>query len=118
MSKKTIKIISILAIIVAVIMAVTPVFAEIDPSKLQANSDAIAESAISGFAGKVMGLIRNVGIVAAVIILMIIGLQYLTGSVEQKADYKKSLMPYVVGVIVLFGASAIAEFVIRIAKLS
>lgn len=117
MSKKTLKVISILTIIVCIIMAVSPVFAEIDPSKLTPKTDETAETAISGFAGKVMGLIRNIGIVAAVIILMVIGLKYLTGSAEEKADYKKSLMPYVVGVIVLFGASAIAQFVISFAKL-
>ena len=116
MSKKTIKIISILAIIVCVIMAVTPVFADIDPTQLTGTTDADAETAISGFAGKVIGLISNIGIVASVIILMVIGLKYLTGSVEEKADYKKSLMPYVVGVIVIFGASAIAKFVIGFAQ--
>lgn len=117
MSKKTIKIISILAIILCVIMSVTPVFAEIDPSTLTAQSDTNSETAISTMAGKVMGLIRNIGIVAAVILLMVIGLKYLTGSVEEKADYKKSLIPYVVGVVVLFGASAIAQFIIGFAKL-
>ena len=117
MSKKTIKIISILAIILCVIMAVTPVFADIDIGSIDASTSPDAETAISGFAGKIMGLIRNVGIVAAVILLMVIGLKYLTGSVEEKADYKKSLMPYVVGIVVLFGASAIAQFIIGFAKL-
>ena len=117
MSKKTLKVISILTIIVCVIMAVSPVFAEIDPSKLEPSTNETAETAISDFAGKIMGLIRNIGIVAAVIILMVIGLKFLTGSAEEKAEYKKSLMPYVVGVVVLFGASAIAQFVISFAKL-
>lgn len=130
MSKKTLKIISILAIILCVIMVVTPVFAtDPDPDATQqgtgtvnidnltAKNDANATTAIEGFGGKVIGLISNIGIVASVIILMLIGLKYLTGSVEEKAEYKKSLIPYVVGVVVLFGASAIAKFIIGFANI-
>lgn len=114
MSKKTIKIITILSIIMCIIMAVTPVFAEITPDQIQpVDGDT---NGILTISGKVVGFIRNVGIAASVIILMIIGFKYLTGSVEEKADYKKSLMPYVVGAIVLFGASSIAGFVVNFMK--
>lgn len=114
MSKKTLKIISILSIIVCVIMAVTPVFA-LDINSLTGTNPS-DETGITNIANKIIGLIRTLGIAASVIILMVIGFKYLTGSVEEKADYKKSLMPYVVGAIVLFGASSIAGFVVNFMK--
>ena len=33
------------------------------------------------------------------------------GSVEEKADYKKSMIPYLVGAILIFAASALAQVV-------
>lgn len=117
MSKKTMKIIGALTVIVCVIMAVTPVFALIDVGNLtgEGYSDK-GSTQITTMSNKIIGLIKNVGIAASVIILMVIGFKYLTGSVEEKADYKKSLMPYVVGAIILFGASTIAGFVIDFFK--
>ena len=35
--------------------------------------------------------------------------QYLMGSAEEKADYKKSLIPYVVGAALVFTASVFAQ---------
>ena len=41
--------------------------------------------------------------------LTVIGIKYLMGSAEEKADYKKSLMPYVVGAALVFTASVFAQ---------
>lgn len=47
---------------------------------------------------------------------MIIGIKYITGSIEEKANYKKSMVPYVIGCILLFGASTIAPYIMEIFK--
>ena len=118
MSKKTLKVISIFTIIVCIIMAISPVFAagegEIQPGDIKPNYTNTTE--FTSLAGKVVGLIRTIGIVASVIILMVIGLKFLMGSAEGKAEYKKSLMPYVIGAVILFGASTIAGFVVNFFK--
>ena len=59
--------------------------------------------------------IRNIGLILAVIILMILGVKYILGSVEEKADYKKSMIPYLVGVAILFSAAAIAQIIVNLA---
>ncbi len=51
--------------------------------------------------------ISSIGIFIAVGALMIIGIRYMVGSVEEKAEYKKTMMPYIVGCFILFAASAI-----------
>lgn len=53
-----------------------------------------------------------VGTCAAVIIAAILGIQFITGSVEQKVKVKESLLPFIVGCIVIFGAFGIWRLVI------
>lgn len=35
---------------------------------------------------------------------MILGIKYMMGSIEERASYKKSMLPYFIGAILLFGA--------------
>lgn len=61
-------------------------------------------------------VLTTIGMVASVVTLVIIGIKYMMGSVEERATYKKSLMPYFIGGILVFGASSIASIVYNIAK--
>ncbi len=53
-----------------------------------------------------------IGICAAVIVATILGIQFITGSVEQKVKVKETLIPFVIGCVVLFGAFGIWRLVI------
>lgn len=66
---------------------------------------------MKNWAGKIMGIIRNVAVIASVIILMVIGVKFILGSTEEKAEYKKSLMPIVIGIVLVVGATTIAAFI-------
>ena len=57
-----------------------------------------------------------IGIVVAVIVGMILGIQFITGSVEQKSKIKEAIIPYVVGCVVIFGAFGIWKLVITILR--
>lgn len=61
----------------------------------------------------ILGLIRNIGSVIAVGILMVLGIKYMVGSIEERASYKKSMLPYLIGAILLFGAVNITAFVVE-----
>lgn len=61
-------------------------------------------------------IITTVGIIVAVIVLLIIGIKYLMGSASEKAEYKKTMIPYLVGAVIIFGASAIAKAVIAMSE--
>ena len=50
----------------------------------------------------------------AVIIGMVIGIQFMTASVEEKAKIKESLVPYVVGCVVVFGAFGIWKLAVTV----
>ena len=60
--------------------------------------------------------VRNTGIIIAVIVIMIIGIKYLMGSAEQKAEYKKTMIPYLVGAVLIFAGAIIAGGIIDMAS--
>ena len=62
----------------------------------------------------VLGAIQVVGIIASVVILAVIGILYMLGSTEEKVDYKKSLVPYLIGVVLIAAASSIANFIYKL----
>lgn len=54
------------------------------------------------------------GIVSSIVVGMILGIKYMMGSVEEKADLKQLLVAYAVGCIVIFGAFGIWKLVVQI----
>ena len=57
----------------------------------------------------VLTVITNIGMVLAVLMSAILGIKYMLGSVEEKADYKKDMIPYLVGSFLLFGICTIVK---------
>ena len=53
--------------------------------------------------------------VLSVIVLIVLGVKYMMGSVEEQAEYKRSLMPYVIGAGLVFAASSIAQIIYDLA---
>ena len=64
--------------------------------------------------GNVLGIVNVIGVVIAVIVLMILGLKYMFGSIEEKADFKKSAIIYVIGMIMLVSITTIANIIYKI----
>ena len=77
------------------------------------NSEDAAE--VMNVAGTVVAVIRAFGIVVSVVVLLIIGIKYMLGSVEEKADYKTSMKPYLIGVFIFFGLSQLISIIIDVA---
>jgi cytochrome c biogenesis protein CcdA len=50
---------------------------------------------------KVWGTLRNIALAVAVISLSFIGLKYMFGSVDQKAEYKTTLLPWATGLVLV-----------------
>lgn len=74
----------------------------IDENKLKETSDYL------------YNLLLGIGIIVVVIVGVIIGMKYMTGSIEEKADMKEVLIGYVVGCLVVFGAFGIWKFAVNI----
>ena len=71
---------------------------------------------ISNVGANIVSIITTIGIIVAVIVLLVLGIKYMMGSAAEKAEYKKTMIPYLVGAVLIFGASAIAKAVISMSQ--
>ncbi len=86
----------------------------INPSELTGTFE--QTSGITTLGQQIIGIITTVGIVVSVVVLVVLGIKYMIGSAEEKAEYKKTMIPYIIGAILVFAASAIASIVMGISK--
>lgn len=73
-------------------------------------------SGIEGFGTNVVDIITTIGIIVAVVVLLVLGIKYMMGSAAEKAEYKKTMIPYLIGAVLIFGAAAIAKAVIAMSE--
>ena len=58
---------------------------------------------------KLFGTLLNIATVVAILTIAIIGIKYMFGSVEQKAEYKASMQPWLIGAIIVFSITQIIQ---------
>lgn len=80
-----------------------------------AKGDSSDVSGIKGVASRVVKAIRNIAAIIAVVIISILGIKYMIGSTQERADYKKSFIPLIVGIIVVVAAAQIATMIFSVA---
>ena len=74
----------------------------------------VTNSNLQGIGNSVITILTTVGSVVSVVVLILLGLKYMMGSAEEKAEYKKTLFPYVIGALLVFAASAIAGIIYNV----
>lgn len=107
MKNKTLKIMAIVILtIISTLLITSNVLAtgtgldtEITPQVSNAATN------VTKVAGQVLNIIQIVGVAVATIMLTILGIRYVSLSPNEKAEYKKGLTIYVIGAVLLFGAS-------------
>ncbi len=62
---------------------------------------------------KIFIVIRSIGIVVSVIIIMSIGIKYMYSSVEEKAEFKKTMWPYLIGAFIVFSGTALPSIIYK-----
>lgn len=107
--KKISKSLIALLMVMLIIGTCSTVFADDYFSGLEGTVD--ADSGIFDLGSTVIDALTTAGIVISVIILIVLGFKYMIGSAEEKADYKKSFIPYIVGAILIFAASTVASMI-------
>lgn len=61
--------------------------------------------------GKLLKIVRNIAAIVSVVTISIIGLRYMLGSVDQKAEYKEKMRPVVIGCILVAALSTILTLI-------
>ena len=80
----------------------------------QNGTGGINEEILGDTTNFLYNLLLAIGIVVAVIVGSILGIKYMMGSVEEKAEYKQTLLAYLISCAVVFGAFGIWKLVINI----
>ena len=109
MKKKVFFVIFIALSLIAISNMVWAAFTDVldDPSHYEPGQE-VATTA-EGVISKVLSMISTVGIVVSVVMLGTLGVKYMMGSVEERAEYKRSLIPYLIGAVMLFGITGIIK---------
>ena len=90
---------------------ITP--SDFDPTTSQ-TEDNKKESKTVEIGNKIIGIVQAIGSIMSVISLILIGIKYMLGSAEEKAEYKSTMIPYLVGAILVFCASNIIAAIYNI----
>ena len=113
------KLVIILIICGLFLSSMIPLYAAtIDADDVRPNASGIdvATTEIKNTGRKIYSAVFTTGSVVSVAVIAWIGVKYIWASAEERADYKKSLLPYFVGAICVFGASGIANIVYNVGR--
>lgn len=91
----------------------------IDPDLYKPDSltEAMNADTLGNIGNKMVGVVQVIGVIVSVAVLGVIGIKYMVGSVEEKAEYKKTMFPYFIGAIMLFGiTNLVLPLIISVAE--
>lgn len=71
------------------------------------NPDPASNVKVIGLANVIIGAIQLIGSIASILILIIVGIKYMMGSVDERAEYKEKIFAYIIGATMLFGITNI-----------
>ncbi len=112
--KKTLKILSVVLLLVAMLFAFAqPVsFAKtsVDTVINYTEKGNEMNGEIGNIAGTIINWIWGISIIVAIIVVMVIGIKFIIGGTQEKAEYKKALMPVAVGIILVIFATTLVKF--------
>ena len=110
MKKNVLKIITVLLMTMIVLSISISSFA-LEPDEITGNTSVTGVDEITSVGNSVVGILQVVGIVLSVVVLIVLGIKYMMGSAEEKAEYKKTMIPYIVGAALIFMASVLAQVI-------
>lgn len=120
---KTVKAMKILSVVLMLMLMFTIVMGTVSNAdsasivdELTSGGGSADTTGIQGVGTNIVSIITTIGIIVAVVVLLILGIKYMMGSASEKAEYKKTMIPYLVGAVLIFGASAIAKAVIAMSE--
>ena len=110
MNKVVVKIVSMILITMAIISITVSCFA-LTPTDITGTDNPTGSTEIQNLGNNLVGIFQVVGVVLAVVIIIVLGIKYMLGSAEEKSEYKKSMLPYLVGAALIFAGSIFANVI-------
>lgn len=79
-------------------------------------SEAMDTEKINEASSVIYNILLTVGMAAAIIIGVVLGIQFITSGVDEQANIKQALIPYIVGCVVVFGSFGIWKIAVTLMK--
>lgn len=119
MQSKILKLIAIISVFIIVSVFPVKVFSswvdDADDFLKSADKNVIVDkSQLEEASNEIYNTLTSVGMIISVIVGMILGITYMMAGAVDKAKVKESIMPYLLGCIVIFGAFGIWKLVINV----
>ena len=80
----------------------------------ESENSAINEGALKDTSTFIYNILLISSIIIAVIVAMILGIQFMMASADEKAKVKEAILPFVVGCIVVFGSFTIWKIIVNV----
>lgn len=112
--KKSIKVISTLLLAIMLVASIAGTVLAVDPNTVLNGLDGkgnVQTNDLTKVGNNIVTIIQVVGIVIAVIVLLVIGIKYMMGSASEKAEYKKTMIPYIVGAVLIFAGTSLVRVI-------
>ena len=78
------------------------------------ETNRVDQTALQNFSKTMYNILLAIGVVVAVIVGAMIGIKLMASSVDEQAEAKKLVIPYIVGCFILFGGFGIWKIIINI----
>lgn len=101
---KKLKILFIMIVLLSSFSLILPTLSyavDLDPNTYTPSDEGIDDDTVAKYAGPIYNILFGIAIIVSVITLMIIGLKFIVGSAQEKAEYKQHLVPVVIGICVI-----------------
>lgn len=113
LQKSEIKVADVVAQQEAKVIEVASTPTTIDPGDWEPTDYTPADTQkITSVASTIVAIIRVIGIIVMVIVLIVIGIKYMVGSASERAEYKKTMLPYIIGAVIFFSLSQLLALII------
>ncbi len=117
--KKISKVTIVMTLIILLVLIIIPQpsFAVTDNiADWNFNVTSNVPSKLVNVAGVIIRVLRNVAIMITVVVITALGIKYMVGSVQEKADYKKNYINIIIGVVLITMVTAIIDVIFNIAN--
>lgn len=119
--KKQVKLVTTILMIITLMFSIANIALGVDSAMSTMrnglkNGGGAGGTAVANLGATIVGIMQVVGVVVAVVVILVIGIKYLIGSAEERAEYKKTMIPYLVGAVLIFASTTIVNVIYNLAN--
>ena len=78
------------------------------------NPDADYSSDLAGKIGQLLGFLQVASGLVAILMIAIVGFNYIISTPDVKEEMKKKMLPIIIGLVLVFGAVSVAKFILAV----